>query len=232
MNSRIIFGSSIYDDHMVHAAPEGLVVMPELDLDPELMSAIAEVVMASFADENLVIEGQVSSALHWHARTWENNELHTASDVVVNLKTAIEALSGEHQTRSGIPVLDGVYSAIERTHGAHAYLWDSASPHFPRTYRETTTDYSAFGNWFWHLADDRNMIVHSTAAPESIHVAQGSPFEGPIIRVAERVTRELIKIRLAQLGHPRAALTTTSRRLLDAATTQGLGDQLALISPI
>lgn len=74
--------------------------------------------------------------------------------------------------------------------------------------------YSSFGHWYWYLADTRNAIVHDTASPVMDHVATGSAFEGNLFRVAERVTRELIKIRLAHLGHPEAALSPTSRRHL------------------
>ena len=64
------------------------------------------------------------------------------------------------------------------------------------------------------------------------YVALGSPFEGHIFRVAERVTRELIKIRLAQLGYPEAALSQTNRGVLRLAQRQGLDDQLRLIAPL
>ena len=153
-------------------------------------------------------------------------------DILVQLKTAIEALSGRASTAAAIPVLEGIYRAVDGTLGSVDYLWRESAPKFPREFRGKNTMYGAFASWYWHLSDSRNEIVHDTESPVMDYIALGSPFEGNIFRVAERVTRELIKIRLAQLGYPEAAHSQTNRGVLRLAQRQGLDDQLRLIAPL
>lgn len=230
INQRLIGGGTIFDDFVLEPAPEGLLDMPELNLDPEALNAVYQVDLSAWADSAPPIREQVSAALHWHSRAWENSPLHTMPDVLVQLKTAIEALSGEHRTKEGIPKLEAIYRTVEGTLGSQNFLWDSATPTFPNTYRGRTTQVSAFAAWYWNLANLRNDIVHNTKRPEMEYVAHGSPFEGNVFQVAERVTRELIKIRLAQLGHPLAAITSTDRQVLAVGEQNGVADQLPLIA--
>lgn len=229
INTKLISAGTVFDDFVLEPAPEGLLDTPELKLDPELLNAVYDVDLRARDDSAPQTCEQVSAALHWHSRAWENSPLHTMPDVVVQLKTAIEALSGEHRTEKGIPRLEAAYRAVDGTFGAGNYLWDSATPTSPHTFRGTTTQVSAFAAWYWNLATLRNDIVHNTKLPEMEYVAPESPFEGDVFQVAERVTRELIKIRLAQLGHPLVALTATERRILSVGKEHGSADQLTLI---
>ena len=232
INQKLIGGGTVFDEFVVQPAPEGLLDMPELKLDPELLNAVYDVDLSAWDDTASTIREQVSAALHWHSRAWENSPLHTMPDVLVQLKTAIEALSGEHRTKEGIPKLEGIYKAVDGTLNARGFLWDSAAPTFPNTYRGTTTQVSAFAAWYRNLANLRNEIVHSTKRPEMDYIASGSPFEGNVFQIAERVTRELIKIRMAQLGYPHAALTPTDRRVLTVAEEQNVADQITLIAAL
>lgn len=226
---KLIGGGTIFDEFVLQPAPEGLLDMPEIKLDPELLNAVYEVDLSAWADDPDAIHDQVSAALHWHSRAWENSPLHTMPDVLVQLKTAIEALSGEHRTREGVPKLEAMYRAVDGTLGERDFLWDGGAPNFPHTYRGQTTQVSAFAAWYWNLANLRNDIVHSTKRPEMQYNESGSPFAGNVFQIAERVTRELIKIRLAQLGYPLAAITPTNRRILAVAKEHGIADQLTLI---
>jgi hypothetical protein len=119
--------------------------------------------------------------------------------------------------------------AKAETFGANDFPWQESDPSFPRGFKKVT-EYSSFGHWYWYLADTSNAIVHDTESPVMEHIAPGSPFQGNLFRVAERVTHELVKIRLAQLGHPEAALIPTRRGHLRIADQ--LGQQIRTIAPL
>ncbi|MCO4239419.1 hypothetical protein NG702_18750 [Pseudarthrobacter sp. MDT3-28] len=230
LNYRRIGGGTVHDDFVVVTPPEGLVAIPELTLDGELLEAVYRVAVDALSDESLKINREVLAALHWHSRAWENSPLHTMPDVLVQLKTAIEALSGKTGTAAGIAVLEGIYRSVSGTISASDFLWQESGPSFPREFNKATKMYSSFGHWYWYLTDTRNAIVHDTESPVMEHIADGSPFQGNLFRVAERVTRELIKIRLAHLGHAEAALSPTSRGHLRIA--RQLGQQIRTIAPL
>lgn len=229
LNRRTIGGGTVHDDFVVVPAPEGLVTIPDLTLDSRLLDAVYSVSMEALSDDSAKTKREVWAALHWHGRAWENSPLHSMPDILVQLKTAIEALSGKTGTASGISALEEIYRSVTGTIGADEFLWRESSPCFSREYNGKTSMYSSFGHWYWCLADTRNAIVHDTESPVMEHEAAGSPFQGNLFRVAERVTRELIKIRLAQFGYPEAALSPSSRKHLRIA--QSLGLQIGTISP-
>ncbi|TQS88576.1 hypothetical protein EU811_20705 [Arthrobacter sp. TS-15] len=229
LNHRIIGGGTVHDDFVVLPPPEGLVSIPDLTLYGELLEAVYRVAVEALSGKSSKTH-EVWSALHWHSRAWENSPLHTMPDILVQLKTAIEALSGKSGTADGIDILEGIYSSVAGTIGAGDFLWRESGPSFPRQYKKVTKMYSSFGHWYWYLADTRNDIVHDTESPVMEHIAPGSPFQGNLFRVAERVTRELIKIRLAHLGHLEAALSPTSRGHLRVAGQ--LGQQIRTIAPL
>jgi hypothetical protein len=230
LNHRTIGGGTVHDDWVIQPPPEGLVSIPDLALDGVLLDAVYRVAVEALSDDSPTINHEVWSALHWHSRAWENSPLHIMPDILVQLKTAIEALSGKHRTSDGIKVLEGIYSSVVGSFGASDFLWQESGPSFPREFKKTTNVYSSFGHWYWHLADTRNAIVHDTESPVMDHIAAGSPFQGNVFRVAERVTRELIKIRLAHLGHPEAALSPMNRRHISVAGS--LGQQISTITPL
>ncbi|MDP9999008.1 hypothetical protein [Pseudarthrobacter sulfonivorans] len=229
LNHRSIGGGTVHDDFVVVPAPEGLVSMPDLTLDGVLLEAVYRVAVEALSGKSSKTHHEVWSALHWHSRAWENSPLHTMPDILVQLKTAIEALSGQSKTADALPVLEGIYSSVVGTLGASDFLWQESGLSFPRGYKKVI-EYSSFGHWYWYLADTRNEIVHDTESPVMEHIAPGSPFQGNLFRVAERVTRELIKIRLAHLGHPKAALSPTNRGHLHKAGQ--LGQQITTIAPL
>lgn len=233
INRKVISGGTVFDEFVLQPAPEGLVDMPLLKLDPDLLNGVYEVELSSWDDSADEIRQQVSGALHWHSRAWENSPLHTMPDVLVQLKTAIEALSGQHRTKNAIPVLESIYGSVEGSFGEADFLWRAnASTVLNVDPWGQSSQVSAFAAWYWNFANLRNSIVHDAKTPEMQYMAAGSPFEGNVFQVAERITRELVKIRLAQLGHPTIALTPTKRLILQHALEQGLADQLTLISPL
>lgn len=229
LNHRTIGGGTVHDDWVIEPPPEGLVSIPDLAINGVLLDAVYRVAFEALSGKSPKIHHEVWSALHWHSRAWENSPLHTMPDILVQLKTAIETLSGKSGTVDAIPVLEGIYRSVVGTIGASDFLWQESSPRFPRGYKKVI-EYSYFGHWYWYLADTRNAIVHDTESPVMEHIAPGSPFQGNLFRVAERVTRELIKIRLAHLGHPEAALSPTSRGHLHIAGQ--LGQEIRTIAPL
>ncbi len=232
LNSKTVTGRSIFDKDLRMLPPEGLVSIPTLDLDAELMDAAFNTVLAARLDPELAVHNQVLSAIHWHSRARENSPLHTMPDILVQLKTAIEALSGSSSTGAAIMKIDEIYLALDGTFGESNFLWRNGTPSHPRKFKEKITLYSDFGDWYWNLANVRNSIVHDTMSPEMDYVSADSPFAGNIYQTAERVTRELIKIRLAQLGHPRVALDVTQRKALDHAKSLGRDHEIKLIADL
>lgn len=232
LNQRTISGGTVHNELLVMGPPEGLVSRPIMDLDAGLMEAVYQVHINGRKCDATSVHQEVISALHWHSRAWENSPQHSMTDVIVQLKTAIEALSGQHRTLMGIPVLEGIYRSVEGTLGATEWLWRDLAPTFSRLSKGRESTQGAFAYWYWYLSECRNRIIHDTGLPETDHVAPGSPFEGNVFRVAERVTRELIKIRLAQLGYPEAGLSSSNRAALQFAKLQGLDNQISLIQPL
>lgn len=230
LNSKTVTGRSIFDKDLRMLPPEGLVSIPILDLDAELLDATFNTILAARLDPELAVNNQVLSAIHWHSRAWENSPLHTMPDILVQLKTAIEALSGSSSTGAAITKIDEVYMAVDGTYGASNFLWRNGIPSHPRQFKEKITMYSDFGHWYWNLANVRNSIVHDTMSPEMDYFAVDSPFTGNIYQTAERVARELIKIRLAQLGHPRVALDAAQRKIIDQAKSLGRDHEFKLIA--
>lgn len=228
--NKLVGGGTVFDDWVLQLAPEGLVELQDQKLDPVLLNAVYEVDHSTWVDNPPTMAEQTSAALHWHSRAWENSPLHTIADVLVQLKTAIEALSGQHKTAAAIPVLEALYAAIDGTLGANDFLWRDNDKRYDNVWNGKTTQVSAFAAWYWNLANIRNDIVHSTKRPHMDYQAQGSPFSGNVFQIAERVTRELIKIRLAQLGYPLVALSQTNRGVLSVADERGVAGQLTLIA--
>jgi hypothetical protein len=150
------------DDFVVEPPPEGLISIPDLALDGVLVDAVYRVALEALSGDSPAINREVLAALHWHSRAWENSPLHIMPDILVQLKTAIEALSGKSGTAAGIDVLEGIYRSVAGTFGASDFLWQETGPSFPREFNEATKMYSSFGHWYWYLADTRNPIVHDT----------------------------------------------------------------------
>lgn len=232
LNKRFSSGGTIRCGLTAEHRPEGLVSLPVLKLNPDLLEAVFQISLSAQSENASAIQRQVASALHWHGRAWENSPLHTMPDILVQLKTAIEALSGQHRTAEGIPELEKIYASIVGVIDAKQFLWQGTEHRIPRTFGKKTVNLTDFGDWYSNLAETRNMIVHATLSPEMDYVAQGSPFSGNIFHSAERVTRELIKIRLAQLGFTRAALSSTAKALVDHANAIGRGHEISLIAAL
>ena len=59
-------------------------------------------------------------------------------------------------------------------------------------------------HWYGALADARNEIIHEGTSGDGWYHQPGSAYEGPIIEVADRVTREAILVALGNAGFPEA----------------------------
>jgi hypothetical protein len=225
-------GGSVFDDWVILPCPEGLMEIHPAALDPVLLNAAYDIDRQAWEDFASSEIRSVASALHWHARAWENSPQHTMPDVVVQLKTAIEALSGEHRTANGIPRLESIYRAIEDTVSAGDYLWDKDAPTVTRRHGGKVKVVSAFADWYWELANLRNGIVHDGRNSEMNYEQPSSPFNGNVFQISERVTRELIKIRLAQLGHRDSAVSVAHRRLFADGVPAEFRRGLTVVAPM
>lgn len=200
INSHLVGGAT---GHLKLPAPEGLISIPILTLDARLLEATFRNAMAATTPESSdanKVEREIYAAIHWYSRAWENSPLHTMPDVIVQLKTSLEALSGRDKTKDSVKVLGELYAAAVAAPGGEALLWQNEGTRFERTDRNGKTyDVTTFEHWFWNFAETRNKIVHDTLDPEMEYVMEGSPFAGNIFRVADRVCRELIRINLSRL---------------------------------
>lgn len=211
----LVSGQRLNDKSFVQLPPEGLTSIPELSLDPVLANAIYDVeITTRTADAPCAIHRVTSAALHWYSRAWENSPLRTLPDALVQLKTALEALSRESNSWKGSKKLEALYRAGGQNLWAVRQLWSADDPKQIREHNGEDVEVSAFRHWYLHLADLRNAIVHDTLDPDMQYAASGSPFTGNMFRVAERVARELISIQIARLGFPAVLLTPTERQAL------------------
>lgn len=183
--------------HMKFPAPEGLISTPTLTLDGPLLDAAFSNAMAATSSEESEAnrtEREIHAAIHWYSRAWENSPLHTMTDVLVQLKTSLEALSGSSNSEKGVKVLRTLYVEAALRPGVDELLWEGEDSQYERTdQRGRIRNVPAFDHWFWNFVETRNRIVHDTLDPEMDYVLEGSPFAGNIFRVADRVCRELIR---------------------------------------
>lgn len=200
INRRMVGGAM---GNMKFPAPEGLLSTPTLSLDGALLEAAFDNAMSAtaldFCEANKT-EREIYAAIHWYLRAWENSPLNTMPDVLVHLKTSLEALSGSSKSKDSVKALRDLYAEAALSPGGAALLWSEEETLYERTTRWGDTEkYPAFEHWFWNFADTRNNIVHETLDPEMDYTLEGSPFAGNIFRVADRVCRELIRISLSRL---------------------------------
>lgn len=122
--------------HMKFPAPEGLISTPVLSLDGPLLKAAFDNAMAATASEPSVAnqtEREIHAAIHWYLRAWENSPLHTMPDVLVQLKTSLEALSGRSKSQDGVKILRTRYAEAALALGSGALLWTGEETLYERT---------------------------------------------------------------------------------------------------
>lgn len=224
INSRLVGGRSSL---LVHAAPEGLISSPVLSLDQQLADAVFKNALVVSTEPEAIVERQIHAALHWHARAWENSPLHTMPDIIVQLKTSLEALSGKHKTQDGVGPLRELYKGASDSHGADNLLWTKQERMFERTVPGKTFQVAAFDHWYWNLAETRNNIVHETLDPQMDYETDGSPFNGNLFQVADRVCRELIKVRLSMQGYHDLLMSRSDRSMMDVMRRAGLAPAMS-----
>lgn len=122
--------------HIKFPAPEGLISTPTLTLDGPLLEAAFRNAIAATASEEPEAsrtEREIHAAIHWYSRAWENSPLHTMTDVLVQLKTSLEALSGSSSSEKGVKVLRTLYAEAALRPGVDELLWEEGAPRYKRT---------------------------------------------------------------------------------------------------
>ena len=208
---------------VVQSAPEGLIYSPVMALDQELMQAVFENAVTADSGEAGSEHREIHAAIYWFIRAWDNSPMHKMPDILVKLKTSLEALSGQSSTEKGAKVLRAVYSQGASLPGGEDLLWKASEKTFERTRSNgQVSPVGHFDHWFWNLADTRNSIVHDTHDPQMKYEAENSPFEGNIFEIAERVCRELIKVRLSQQDRPNLLTSRLHRQILEKIESLGV----------
>lgn len=212
--------------HIKFPAPEGLISTPTLTLDGPLLEAAFRNAIAATASEEPEAsrtEREIHAAIHWYSRAWENSPLHTMTDVLVQLKTSLEALSGSSSSEKGVKVLRTLYAEAALRPGVDELLWEEGAPRYKRTDQKGRIwNVSAFEHWFWNFVETRNNIVHETLDPEMDYVLEASPFAGNIFRVADRVCRELIRVSLSRRGNADLLISKSTHRILELLENAGI----------
>lgn len=225
LNRQVVGGAT---GHMKFPAPEGLISIPILSLDGRLLEAAFSNAMSATASEPSAAnqtEREIHAAIHWYLRAWENSPLNTMPDVLVQLKTSLEALSGSSQSKDGVKALRALYAEAAVAPGGEALLWAGEETLYERTTRwGSAEEHPAFEHWFWNFAETRNSIVHDTLDPEMDYALEGSPFVGNIFRVADRVCRELIRVSLSRLGRADLLMSNSALRIQVLLEEGGLID--------
>lgn len=219
ISSRLVHGLGTL---VFQSAPEGLICSPVMALDQELMQAVFENAVKADSSETGSEHREIHAAIYWFIRAWDNSPMHKMPDILVKLRTSLEALSGQSNTEKGAKVLRSIYSQGASLPGGEDLLWKASENTFERTRSNgKVLPLGPFDHWFWNLADIRNSIVHDTHDPQMNYEAENSPFEGNVFEIAERVCRELIKVRLSQQDRANLLTSRLHRQILEKFETLG-----------
>jgi hypothetical protein len=212
----------------------GLSVVAPLELhrprrvrpDAEVLDALY-VVLAEPTDALSARSRRLRIAVRWLLRSWRNTPSITWDDRLVYVKIATEALAGTESTGSAAEHLEDLFSraAVQRGEGVGMkdLLWDDAARPVVRHWTapsgvSKSSDVSAFAHWYWALADARNALVHGEEAPTHDYEVEGSPYNGSLVEVADRVVREAVTVSLGECGYPavwRRGMTRASYRMFE-----------------
>lgn len=201
-------GYSLDDEAFLVPGPLELQVPFDVGLDAVILEAAYEVVFRP-APEHAERCRRIATAMRWVTKSWFNSASISESDRIVLLKTASEALTGE--TRGSLKAAAGLRGIFEEAvHqeggglGVDDLLWSPVEPSFVRIWSNKNTALSAIEHWYMALADARNDVVHALASPTLTYEHPGSPYDGPLVEVADRVLREAIAVELGACGYPEA----------------------------
>jgi len=63
-----------------------------------------------------------------------------------------------------------------------------------------TSEITQLENWACALGNARNAMVHGEELADHEYEAPGSPYNGPLVEVGDRIVRELITVSLGGMG--------------------------------
>ncbi len=190
-------------------------------LDEELLAATYDTLAGLTTCDD---RDRLAVAIRWLMKAWANSASISDEDRVIFLKVALEALAGTHWSRDAAEHFVVMFAlAQEQTGGPiglEDLLWSPAEStitrwRISRSGAEKSEDLTLFEHWFMALADARNEIVHAGSAASLQYAEAGSPYEGPLLEIADRVVREGIKVMLGRCGFPavwRSPLARASMR--------------------
>ena len=202
-----IGGHSFHDSNCAIPPPLEINIPTPLRLDEQLAAASYDVLVRRAND----LSDEVLVAMRWVAKSWANSASISSEDRIIFLKIASEALSGTDSSRRSACRLRTRYASCLSQEGAgvvgaNDLLWRPEEPKLNRTWKDRsgspcTEALSAFEHWYMALADVRNEIAHSGRA-STLDYSEGTAYDGPLVEIADRVLRELIKLSLGLGGHP------------------------------
>ncbi|KAF0258503.1 hypothetical protein [Clavibacter michiganensis] len=214
-------GLFLDDPSLAVPPPEDLVSFGVAKLDAYVLEAAYRVTSRGLLSSSKV-EGDMTSAIHWFGKAWNNSRSWADSDRLIFFRTSLEALAGTHKSSAQAPALDQIYAAGISSWGVSGLLGTLDPQKYERIDGRGNKYYhSPFEHWLWFLADQRNRVVHDGMAPVLRYSEPGSPFQGHLLGIAGRVAAELITIRLSQAGYPFAIMSDAKREEARALAASG-----------
>ncbi|MGH9280668.1 MAG: hypothetical protein ACRD12_21570 [Acidimicrobiales bacterium] len=224
-------GYTLDDDDFFIPALLELRLPFDVRLDAVILGAAYETLLRP-NPEQVERARRIEMAMRWITKSWLNSASITATDRLVFLKTASEALTGETRDRVKAAkeltaVFEGALQQEGEGFGVDKLLWTPGEPSFQRTWTSggvTRSDtLPALEHWYMAIADARNDVVHALAAPTLAYEVEGSAYNGPLVEIADRVLREAVAVELGACGYPdawrrglnRAGLQTLRRLRLE-----------------
>lgn len=103
-------GLFLDDPSLAVPPPEDLVSFGVAKLDAYVLEAAYRVTSRGLLSSSKV-EGDITSAIHWFGKAWNNSRSWADSDRLIFFRTSLEALAGTHKSSAQAPALDQIYAA-------------------------------------------------------------------------------------------------------------------------
>ena len=216
--STVVGGHRLTDEGFTIAAPIELHMPGGVTFDDVAADAIYKTLTGPHESHH------IRTAVDWLLKSWLNSASISGSDRVVYLKTAIEALTGESGTEAAGVALRELFESTAAQEGEglgiDALLWTPGERTLTRTWMGSkklrSAEVTELEHWYGSLADARNEIIHEGTSGDGWYRQPESAYEGPIIEIADRVTREAILVAIGNAGFPAAWRSGMSRASLAA----------------
>lgn len=213
-------GHNLGDDTFTIPPPLELPTERVAKLDIAVASAVYDIAISPERTPDEGAARRLVQAIRWWIKAWANSASITDDDRIVFYKTALDTLMDSDRTNIAGERLTALFGALGDDE-LRGVLWQPNQLRYDRHNRDKTyPDLPAIEHWVGAFGDARNDIAHRGRTETVTYTEADSPYNGPVLAVADRVIREAILARIAELGHSEifhSPHTEAIQRLLDAA---------------